>query len=94
MKHHDARNTACQQLRIARSGVGEIFICPDCGVVQVALQYFSMRFELEAFKALQNMLCEAQSKIDQQVETLRVAREARDEFAALEGDGASKSVVH
>lgn len=90
---HDTQPTPCQHVRLARSGVGEICICPDCGVVHVALQYFTMRFELEAFRALQTMFSEAQNKIEaaQQVQAASVAGDA---FTVVNGDGASKTVVH
>ena len=97
MKHHqhqdeDNQNAPCQQIRLAQSSMGEICICPDCGVVHVALQYFSMRFELETFRTLQAMLCQAQSRIEhQRAENLQ---KALDEFAAMDGKTASKSVVH
>lgn len=57
------QTAACQHLHVAHSHVGEVAICPDCGVVHIALQYFSMRFDLEAFQALAHMLASAQHRI-------------------------------
>lgn len=92
MKHHDTRNTPCRQIRLAQSGMGEICICPDCGVVHVAMQYFSMRFELEAFRILQAMLGEAQSKIEQQQGA--TVQKAPDALAMQDVDGAPKAILH
>ncbi|MES2950132.1 MAG: hypothetical protein V4858_16445 [Pseudomonadota bacterium] len=89
MNQRDAKKAPCQQVRMAQSSMGEVCICPDCGVVHVALQYFSMRFEPEAFKTLQSMLCEAQNKIAQQG---GVAQNGHEEFTALNADG--KAIVH
>jgi len=86
----DTKSTSCQQVRIAYSGMGEVSICPDCGVVHVALQYFSMRFELEAFRTLQHMLSEAQDKIGQ----AQTPQSAEEIFAAVSGEGEFKAVVH
>ena len=90
-KTHHANHMPCQHVRLAHSGVGEICFCPDCGVVHVALQYFTVRFELEAFKALQAMLTEAQGKITQQ---LGNASTAQGPFALAHGDVSFKSTVH
>ncbi|MBI2748364.1 MAG: hypothetical protein HYX43_03205 [Burkholderiales bacterium] len=90
---HDAQHTPCQHVRLARSGVGEICICPDCGVVHVALQYFTMRFELEAFKALQTMFSEAQSKIEV-ARQVQAAAAVGEPFAVVSGDGFYKAFVH
>lgn len=85
---HNAQHIPCQHIRLAHSGVGEICFCPDCGVVHVALQYFTMRFEMEAFKTLQAMLSEAQHKLEQPVQN------APEAFAVASGDGTYKTVVH
>lgn len=90
-KPHDQAHAPCHHVRLAQSGVGEICYCPDCGVVHVALQYFTMRFELEAFKALQTMLSEAQHKITQHARTTTATA---DPYAAANGDGTYTSVVH
>jgi hypothetical protein len=54
----------CNHICIGHSEIGEVAICPDCGVVHVRLQYFSMRFELPAFRLLSHMLAGAQERIE------------------------------
>jgi hypothetical protein len=54
----------CNPICIGHSEVGEVAICPDCGVVHVRLQYMSMRFELSAFRTLSHMLAGAQARIE------------------------------
>lgn len=84
-------STPCHHVHLARSGVGDICYCPDCGVVHVALQYFTMRFELEAFKALQTLLNQAQHVIAQQMHSAPTVAES---FSAANGDGPCNTVVH
>jgi hypothetical protein len=57
--------SACQHLNIANSQIGEVMICPDCGVVHVSMQSVSMRFELSAFAELAKMITQAQVTIEQ-----------------------------
>ncbi|MBI1891451.1 MAG: hypothetical protein HYS18_12445 [Burkholderiales bacterium] len=59
-KHEHCKNAA-----LAASPLGTVSICPACGVVHLSLQYVSMRFEPEAFRALTHMLAMAQARIDQ-----------------------------
>ena len=88
---HASQSAPCQHVGVARSNVGEVAICPDCGVVHVSLQYFSMRFDLEAFRALAKMLGAAQAKI----ERLGQASQPNGEkFDSLNADGLLKGVVH
>ncbi len=56
----------CQHLQIASSPVGDVKICPECGVVHVAIQNLSLRLELESFRALTYMLAQAQLNIEDQ----------------------------
>ncbi|MFZ6657792.1 hypothetical protein [Undibacterium sp. TJN19] len=58
------QSSSCQHVQLAHSKVGEVMICPDCGIVHVSLQYVSMRFELDAFRSLADMLGDAQHLID------------------------------
>jgi hypothetical protein len=58
-------NNACQHLSIANSKIGEIMICPECGVIHLSLQSFSMRLELEAFAELAKMVSQAKATLDQ-----------------------------
>lgn len=56
----------CQHLQIASSPVGDVKICPECGVVHVAVQNLSLRLDLESFRALTYMLAQAQLNIEDQ----------------------------
>ncbi len=56
---------ACQHLSIAQSKVGEVMVCPECGVVHLALQSISMRFDLEAPNELATMIGQAKATIAQ-----------------------------
>ncbi|MFZ6800466.1 hypothetical protein [Undibacterium sp. Di24W] len=58
-------NNTCQHLSIANSKIGEIMICPECGVVHLSLQSISMRFDLEAFGELAKMVRQAKATIEQ-----------------------------
>lgn len=58
-------NNACQHLSIANSKIGEIMICPECGVVYLSLQSISLRLELEAFAELAKMVKQAKATIEQ-----------------------------
>lgn len=66
MKPHttNSDNKACQHLAIAHSKVGDVLICADCGVVHLALQAISMRFDMDAFSELSHMLGRAQAAIE------------------------------
>ncbi len=61
-------------------------------VVHVALQYFSMRVELEAFRTLQEMPGQAQSRIAEQ--RAQTVQKALDAFTAQDAKHASKPRVH
>lgn len=68
----------CQHLGLAQSPLGDITLCPDCRVVHISLQYFSMRFELDAFEALAHMLGTAQGNI------ARLVQRSQSGYDALE----------
>jgi hypothetical protein len=55
----------CQHIEIAHSKLGEVLICPDCGVVHMSLQTISMRFDVDAFKEISKMLSRAQAVLEQ-----------------------------
>ncbi|MDP1977194.1 hypothetical protein [Undibacterium sp.] len=63
MKHQPSANS-CQHLGLASSKVGEVMICPECGVVHLSLNHVSLRFDVEAFRVLAYMLAEAQLNIE------------------------------
>ncbi len=58
-------SNACQHLSIANSKIGEIMICPECGVVHLSLQSISMRLDLDAFSELAKMVRQAKATIEQ-----------------------------
>lgn len=58
------KNNACQHLSIANSKIGEIMICPECGVVHLSLQSISLRLDLTAFAELSKMVAQAQTTIE------------------------------
>jgi len=66
-------------------------MCPDCGVVHISLQYFSVRFDLEAFRALAQMLGVAQARIERSAQTMSPLAEAPD---VLSLDGSPQGLVH
>jgi carbonic anhydrase len=57
--------SACKHVEIATSALGEVVICPDCGVVHVSMQSVSMRFDMDAFQVLSQMMSKAQAVIEQ-----------------------------
>jgi predicted lipase len=59
MSHQDCR---CDLL--VESPVGHINVCATCGHVHLTMQYMTIRFELEAFRALAAMVGEAQYRIN------------------------------
>lgn len=66
-------------------------MCPDCGVVHVSLQYFSMRFDLEAFRDLAQMLSLAQARIEQSAPSLPPQGESHE---VMHSEGPPKGLVH
>lgn len=58
------QNAACRHIQIAHSKLGEVVICPECGVVHLNLQSISLRLEVEAFAALSTMLAQAQEVLE------------------------------
>lgn len=57
--------STCQHLNIANSKIGEIMICPDCGVVHLSLQSISIRLDFDAFSELAKMVKQAKATLDQ-----------------------------
>jgi len=53
----------CQHLSLARSEIGYISTCRECGVVQLHLQALSLRLEEEAFQALARMVERASQRL-------------------------------
>lgn len=66
-------------------------MCPDCGVVHISLQYFSVRFDLDAFRVLTQMLNTAQARIERSAHTVQAAG---DKHELMASDGAPTGLVH
>lgn len=60
---HDLESTPCQHIGLARNAMGGVVMCPECRVVHVSLLHLSLRFEVEAFEALVDLLASAQRQI-------------------------------
>lgn len=60
---HPVTLPACQHALLARSPVGHVSVCPDCGVVHLSLDCLSVRLEMTAFMALTEMLLQAQKRL-------------------------------
>ena len=73
---HNPQASSCQHVRLTHSQVGDVLMCPDCGVVHVFLRYFSVRFDLDAFQVLAQMLGKAQDKIQSLKDVSRLTGEA------------------
>lgn len=58
------RSAGCQHIEIANSKLGEVMICPECGVVHMNLQSISVRLDVEAFGVLTQMLSRAQTILE------------------------------
>lgn len=52
----------CQHALLARSAVGHVSVCPDCGVVLLTKDSVSVRLEVSAFVALAAMVSQAQQR--------------------------------
>lgn len=59
------QNETCRHIQIAKSKLGEVMICPECGVVHMSLQSISLRLDVEAFAVLSSMVMQAQEVIEQ-----------------------------
>lgn len=53
----------CRHAPLARSSVGQVSVCPDCGVVHISLHYLTVRLELAAFGELADMLAQANKRL-------------------------------
>jgi hypothetical protein len=59
----------CPSVPLARNRVGAVAACPDCGHLQLVLEYLTLRFEPEAFRELATLLASAQQCLDRERET-------------------------
>lgn len=60
---HTPTSSSCQHAMLARSPVGHVSVCPDCGVVHLALDCVSVRLEVGAFLAMVEMVSQAQKRL-------------------------------
>lgn len=58
-----ATSPSCQHALLARSPVGHVSVCPDCGVVNLSMDCVSVRLEMNAFLALAEMLSQAKESL-------------------------------
>lgn len=54
----------CPSVPLARNRVGTVAACPECGHLQLVLEYLTLRFEPEAFRELASLLASAQHRLD------------------------------
>lgn len=54
----------CPSVLLARNRVGAVAACPECGHLQLVLEYLTLRFEPEAFRELASLLAGAQQRLD------------------------------
>ncbi|HYD60850.1 MAG TPA: hypothetical protein VEC35_10870 [Noviherbaspirillum sp.] len=59
MEHQNCR---CELL--AQSPLGHVTACPGCGQVHLTLQHMTLRFEVDAFRAMAAMLEQALCRMD------------------------------
>lgn len=69
----------CHHFQLAESHVGHVSMCPDCGVVHVALNHITVRLTPEAFRALAAMTGEAQARLDHVAQASAAAAAVIDE---------------
>ena len=60
---HSSTSSSCQHSLLARSPVGHVSVCPDCGVVHLSLDCVSVRLEVGAFQAMAEMVSQAQQRL-------------------------------
>lgn len=53
----------CRMLPLASSHLGNVAVCPNCGVLTVTIQCVSIRFEAPAFDELARMLGQARAAL-------------------------------
>ena len=56
-------SSPCQHALLARSPIGHVADCPDCGVVHLSLDCVSVRLEAGAFLAMAEMVSEARQRL-------------------------------
>lgn len=59
-----AHTSPCQHQPVANSPLGAITVCPDCQVVHLAIGHVTMRFTVDAFRDLGQLLAQAQASLE------------------------------
>lgn len=55
--------SACQYVVLAQSPLGAVSLCPECGVLHLAIHNLSLRFKPSAFAELTRLLNSAQAHL-------------------------------
>ena len=66
MSKESTPNGHCPSVPVARNRVGAVAACPECGQLQLVLEYLTLRFEPEAFRELASLLASAQQRLDRE----------------------------
>lgn len=56
-------SSSCQHDLLAHGTVGQVSVCPDCGVIHLELHGLTVRFSVAAFADLADMLTKAQKHL-------------------------------
>ncbi len=48
----DSANPGCQHIELSRNAIGNVQICPECGVVHLTVQSMTVRLTPDAFETL------------------------------------------
>ena len=59
----DAHRESCRMHKLAESPIGEVALCPECGVFHLTLHYMTLRFEPAAFEQLVWTLSQARAAL-------------------------------
>lgn len=55
--------STCQHMLLAQSPLGAVSLCPECGVLHLAIHNLSLRFKPSAFAELARLLNSAQAHL-------------------------------
>lgn len=59
-----AHNPPCQHQPVAASPLGNVTVCPHCAVVHVAIGHVTLRFTVDAFRDLGQLVAQAQASLE------------------------------
>lgn len=83
--------SACKHIEIATSPLGEIAICSDCGVVHLSMQSVSMRFDMDAFQVLSQMMSKAQAVLAQAKSAKQIQQTQVDNLSQYSAENSAHS---